>query len=183
MTLNDDVKEYRPKDIRSPYITFPIMLACMWVGLKFIFTAHSQVTMGIYVTVSLIESGAILLFGYLIYANIRNSIYIHTTETDIIGWNVFKVKRCSIEFTKISHIQITTKRVINLIIKDINSNKMTMSFCREFVPLLDEILEKSTNCNGVDIDFNYLIKTGRYKGIELLREKYNNRIKNQEQND
>jgi len=173
MTLNDDVKEYRPKDISNPYIIIPIMLVCIWVGVNAIFKAYTQVSLAKYIYFLIIFGGGSLLFVYLIYANIRNSIYIHTTETDITGWNVFKVKRCSIEFAEITHIQITTKRVINLIIKDINSNKITMSFCREFVLLLGEILEKSTNCENIDIDFKILLKQGRYPGIESIRDKWN----------
>ncbi len=177
MNKNEEIKTYKPDDIRSPYIILPILFFVMWMGVKIIFTGYNQVSFSKYMFFVILFGSAILFFSFLIYASVINSIYIDTTDKEIIGWNVYKIKRGSLKFPEIALIKVKSKNVLDLILQDVNSKKLSISFSKEFVPLLDEILEKSVNCQRIEIDFDYFIKNRRHPGIEVVKDKYNDKIR------
>lgn len=171
MNNKSDIK-YRPDNIRSPYVIYLFLIPCIWVGLKFITSGYKEVPCVTYIFVSLIFIVFIIFYSYIIYKNISNCIYLNTNDREIIGWNVFKRNRSKLIFSDIISLRVKTSLAWEIILTDTCKRVLTINFNSAFVPLLDEILDKAVNCKKIDIDFAYLIKTGSYKGIESIRDKY-----------
>jgi len=169
MPDNPILKKFQPEDIRSPYWGFPILGAAIYVSVLFVLTGYKYKPLEEYVLFSIVLSIGAFSCSYLIYANIKHSLYVETTDSEISVKNKLKIKRGSLEFNKIKELWIT-KRIYIIYLKDIHDKTITIVLRDEFVPLLDEVLEKSVNLERVDIDFKYFSK--KFKGIEELKEKY-----------
>jgi len=160
-------KLYRPKDIRTiiPPIVFII---CIITCFSFIFTAYWQIPLKAYIFVSLFAVYSIYFLSKLFYYSYTNCLYVETTEEDISGKNMYKMKRGIIKFNEIKEIWIT-KGYIILYIKDIHGKIIGISFGEEMVHLLWEILEKSENCIRIDCKYDYVMKHMKYKQLPEIK--------------
>ncbi len=168
MTETSKINKYRPKDIRSPYVGFPILFFVIWFSTKFITQAYSEVPIHIYITFSIIFIIAFFFSTYLVFANIVHCLYIESTDNEITGKNIFKIKRGSLKYSEINEI-IITKGVFIICLKDIHGKKLTIIFRKEFIPLLNEIFGKAENCEKININYDYFIKRKVYSEISQIK--------------
>lgn len=168
MLENNEIKRYRPKDIRSPFLGL-ILVAIIIAGIKIIFTGYSQVSLQKYLILSIMMFCGICVASYLLYANFVHCIYVETTDDKITGKNLLKIKRGTWKFNEIKEIWITKKSVHIIFLKDLNGKRLSIHFRKEFFPLLNEILEKAVNCEKVDIKYDYFSKQRLFSDISQVK--------------
>ena len=160
-------KLYRPRDIRT-LVTTPVFVVGIITWISIIFTGYWQVSLTKYIIISLVGVGSIYFLSKLLYYSYANCLYVETTEDEISGKNSYKMKRGVIKFNEIKEMWIT-KGYIILYIKDIHGNKLGISFNKEMVPLLKEILEKSENCIRIDCKYGYVMKHMKYEQLPEIK--------------
>ena len=162
-------KRYQPEDIRSPWATI-ILIASIIGGFYIIITGYWywQMPFKKYLFASLLMALGIYSCSQLIYYHLLNCTYVETTEEEITGKNLYKMKKNVLKFNEIKEMWIT-KRVIVIHLKDIHGNRLGILFNDEFIPVLKEILEKSENCTRIDFNYEYFIKHKVYRQISEIK--------------
>jgi len=159
-------KRYQPEDIRSPWAT--IILIAVIISSFYIIAGYEQIPSQNYPFAFLLSVGAIYFCSLLIYYHLLNCTYVETTEEEITGKNLYKMKKNVLKFNEIKEMWIT-KRIFVIHLKDIHGNRLGILFHDEFIPLLKEILEKSENCTRIDFNYDYFMKHKVYRQISEIK--------------
>ena len=155
-TEENKPKFYQPEDIRSPWATI-FLVAVIIVGFHMILTGYWQAPLKTYLFGSLIMAGGIWFCSLLIYYNYAYCLYIKITDEEITGKNTYKMSKRELKFNEIKEMWLT-KRIIVIHLKDIYGNRLGIAFRDEFIPVLQELLEKSVNCTRIDFNYDYYKK-------------------------
>jgi len=149
-------KLYKPEDIRSPWLTI-FLIYLIITGFYVIFKGYWELPFKDYVFFFLLSIAVIYWCSLLIYYNYAYCLYVEITEDEITGKSKYKMKKEVIKFNEIKEIWIT-KRIIVIHLKDIHGKRLGIAFRDEFIPVLQELLEKSENCTRIDFNYDYIMK-------------------------
>lgn len=142
--------EYKPEDVRSPYIIVPFLSFLIFYGITGVLDYLKNPIDNIFMILFLIW--AIILCSYNIYIHFFHYYYAEVKETSMLVKNHFQKRMREINFDEIIEINAPRKWIYDVIIKDIKGNKI---FLNTAIKPTDEffniIISRAINCKKIDL--------------------------------